>query len=377
MQWHVVNTLFQEMKSHHNQKDGSREAQKLDPCWKLRPVACMVNTELRLEFGLWVKTTLNTGSEFLMDQINLWWIRITLTQQFLKICLKNKRYNWRWTILHADQRQKQNRKEENLPALPQEQFLLRKELGPMLNQGYIHSLAEISKKLMHLLRHGQHVHREDDGAVQFWRIKKLFRNISHIVLIGLIASGRKAWQEEEETRKYISTVLILQEQLCISELFKDIQEAILMTLHHRTMWLIPNNFFEYIYHVGCGINLHCIINSGLIPGGHSLSKRQTVFFHPVDPRDKSHKDLDTIDLNEPRHAQYMHKAWKIHQNAVYWVDINLAIEKGLKFYQIRSNAIILQGTLAAYCISKVVRMDTGEVIYEKVYMSPRLPPKIS
>ena len=30
---------------------------------------------------------------------------------------------------------------------------------------------EISKKLIHLLRHGQHVHREDDGAVQFWRIK--------------------------------------------------------------------------------------------------------------------------------------------------------------------------------------------------------------
>ena len=25
---------------------------KLDPCWQLRPVACMVNTELKLEFGL-------------------------------------------------------------------------------------------------------------------------------------------------------------------------------------------------------------------------------------------------------------------------------------------------------------------------------------
>ena len=25
---------------------------KLDPCWKLRPVACMVNMESRLEFGL-------------------------------------------------------------------------------------------------------------------------------------------------------------------------------------------------------------------------------------------------------------------------------------------------------------------------------------
>ena len=58
-------------------------------------------------------------------------------------------------------------------------------------------------------------------------------------------------------------------------------------------------------------------------------------------------------------------------------DINLAIEKGLTFYQTRSNAIILQETLPAYCTPKDVRMKTGEVLYEKVYMSPRPPPKIS
>ena len=93
--------------------------------------------------------------------------------------------------------------------------------------------------------------------------------------------------------------------------------------------------------------------------------------------DKNHKNLDTIDLNVPRHAQDMHKAWKRHQGAVHWVDNDLAIRKGLTFYQTRSNAIILQETLPAYCVPKVVRMETGEVIYEKVYMSPRPPPKIS
>ena len=71
------------------------------------------------------------------------------------------------------------------------------------------------------------------------------------------------------------------------------------------------------------------------------------------------------------------KAWKKHQNTVYSVDINLALRKGLKFYQTRSNAIILHETLLAFCIPKVVRMETGEVIYEKVYASPRPPPKIS
>ena len=92
---------------------------------------------------------------------------------------------------------------------------------------------------------------------------------------------------------------------------------------------------------------------------------------------KNHKDPDTIDLNVPRRAQYLHNAWKKHQDAVYWVDINLSIKKGLKFYQTRPNAIILYETLPAYCIPKVVRMKTGEVLYEKVYMSPRRPPKIT
>ena len=35
------------------------------------------------------------------------------------------------------------------------------------------SAYEISKKVIYLLRHSQTVQREDDGAVQFWRIKNL------------------------------------------------------------------------------------------------------------------------------------------------------------------------------------------------------------
>ena len=62
---------------------------------------------------------------------------------------------------------------------------------------------------------------------------------------------------------------------------------------------------------------------------------------------------------------------------MYCVDIKLAQQKGFKFYQTRSNAIVLHDTLPAYCIPKVVVMEFGEIIYEKVYASPRSPPKIS
>ena len=140
--------------------------------------------------------------------------------------------------------------------------------------------------------------------------------------------------------------------------------------------MIQREFFHHTYQIGCAFNLHSI-NSELILGGQNFSKRQTAFFLLVDPMDKSHEDPDDIDLNVPRHAQYLHSAWKKHQDAVYWVDIDLAIRKGLTFYQNRSNAIILQETLPSYCIPQVVRVKIGEVTHEKVFMSPRPPPKIS
>ena len=52
MQRLVVNTLFQEVTNHHNQKDGFRETRELNPYWKLRPVICTVNMELKSESGL-------------------------------------------------------------------------------------------------------------------------------------------------------------------------------------------------------------------------------------------------------------------------------------------------------------------------------------
>ena len=83
---------------------------------------------------------------------------------------------------------------------------------------------------------------------------------------------------------------------------------------------IPDNFFEYINHIGCAINFHSITNTGLIPGGQHLGQRQTVFFTAVNPMDKEHKDPYKLALTQPRLAWYKQKTWKRHQDTVYWVD---------------------------------------------------------
>ena len=143
MQWPVVNTLFQEMMDHLNRKDGFMETQTLDPCWKSRLVACMVNMESRLKF--WSLSEDNTHSWVTISHgsNNLWWTRTTTTQKFLKICLKNKRYNWRCKILHAEQRQKQNRLKKRPVVIQRASFRWMKGTGLVLKQEIL-SAYEVS-----------------------------------------------------------------------------------------------------------------------------------------------------------------------------------------------------------------------------------------
>ena len=51
-------------------------------------------------------------------------------------------------------------------------YQLKEGIGSMFNQGNILSEYEVSKKVISLLRDSQQVHREEDGAVHFCRIKE-------------------------------------------------------------------------------------------------------------------------------------------------------------------------------------------------------------
>ena len=139
-------------------------------------------------------------------------------------------------ILQADQSEKQNHKNDILPAHPQELHLLGTELGLMLNQENSRSPIIQCRRFWFIFFVMDNMCIEK-MMEQFnsWEIKKIFRNISCIVLMDTDESGRAAWQEEEETRKGTIVVLILEEQFCTSELFKVIPDAVLLILLYRTM----------------------------------------------------------------------------------------------------------------------------------------------
>ena len=130
----------------------------------------------------------------------------------------------------------------------------------------------VSKKLINLLRHGI-LPREDDGAIEFWRIKDYLQN--HFVHSphwsdekwkSIMARGR----ENKKRFRYcayssgeILYLRVLQGHAGRNSIDPSLQDNV----------LIPDDFFKYNYHVGCAINLHSIINSGLIPGGQNLVKK--------------------------------------------------------------------------------------------------------
>ena len=212
---------------------------------------------------------------------------------------------------------------------------------------------EVSKKVISLLRHNQTVQREDDGAIQFWIIKFHLRNEfpqnqywSDDRWKVCLAAGGGSKRRYQYCSDISGTILYLRALQGHSG--RNLSGPLI-----QGNVIIQRGLFLHIFHFGCAINLHSIINNGLIPGGQDSSRRQTVFFLPIDPRNKEHQDPEHIDFSVPRRAQYLHSAWKKHEDAVFWVDIDLAIRKGLTFYQTRSNALFLQGTLPAYCIQKL------------------------
>ena len=201
---------------------------------------------------------------------------------------------------------------------------------------------DLSKKEISILRHNQKLHREEDGAIQFYKIKFHLRNHHSQIQVWsddrwkacLHAGGgsKRRYQYCSDDSGTIIYLRALQGHSGSNLIDPTLQDNV----------VIGSGIFHYIYHFGCAFNLHSIINNGLIPGAQDLSRRQTVFFLPIDPRDENHKDPEYIDFYVPRLARYVHSAWKRHQDAVFWVDIDLAISEGFTFYQTRSNAIILQ-----------------------------------
>ena len=128
-----------------------------------------------------------------------------------------------------------------------------KESGLTLNQKNLLSLSayEVSKKVINILRHSHTVQREDDGAVQFWRIKNFLQN--HFPQIpywsddrwkACLAAGggsKRRYQYCSDTSGTIVYLRALQGHSGRSLIHPTLQDNV----------IIQRGFFQHIYLLGC------------------------------------------------------------------------------------------------------------------------------
>ena len=113
------------------------------------------------------------------------------------------------------------------------------------------SAYEISKKVINLLRHNQTVQREDDGAIQFWRIKFHLRNqFSQIscwsddrwkVCLAAGGGSKRRYQYCSDDSGRILYLRALQGRSGRNLIDPSLQDNV----------IIQRGFFQQIYHIGC------------------------------------------------------------------------------------------------------------------------------
>ena len=231
-------------------------------------------------------------------------------------------------------------------------------------------------KQLTLLRHG-HLPREDDGAIEFWRLKDFLWNDfvrsqhwSDNMWKGTMAKGggnKKRFQcctdpsGQEILSPSSSRSFRTQSHCCfITGQCINSERFLRVRLSHR----MCNQFtFHHEFRIDTGRTKFEQKTDGFLHVSGSYEQRTQ--------RSEYNWPGSTASCMVPS------EKWKKHQNTMYWVDIKLAQKKGFKFYQTRSNAIILYDTFPAYCIPKAIMMETGDIIFEKVFASPQPAPKIS
>ena len=193
------------------------------------------------------------------------WSRTWATTRRTTTSRKPPRCNskiWRWKRMYlnlrADQRLKQNHEDVRISASSSTKAVPIGE-GKWL-EDYSSVAYPVSKQMSTLLRHGD-LPREDDGAIEFWRIRNIFRTMC-ILNSGQMKNGRAQCEKEEETRKDFNIVLIHQEKkFLITELFQG----------QSGRSLIDPSLQDNVFNSGtissstfitskCAINLHSIMN---------------------------------------------------------------------------------------------------------------------
>ena len=254
-QYFIVSTLCHEMKNQPTRKVGFEGIPKLAPHWKSQPASCKVNygVEIRIE-------SVNKDNSHS-------WVRISHGLNKLVTNLNNKDGDnneqeisemqfedcaFKTKILAFASRTKAKAKPQRRISVSSSTKTVptgERSWTVVEPQEYSSIDYPVSKQLITLLRHGN-LPREEDGAIEFWRLKEYLRNDfvrshqwSDEMRKSTMAKGgnKKIFQYcTDPSGQEILYLRALQGHSGRNPIDPSLQDNV----------LIPNDFSEYIYHIG-------------------------------------------------------------------------------------------------------------------------------
>ena len=255
IQWLVVSTLCQEMKNPLTRMVGFEGTPKLCPYWKSQPATYKVHMEWKIRIWVCKQRPFSlVGQNFSWpeqqnkeDDHNE---QETSEMQFEDYALKTN------ALAFASRSKAKAKPRRRISACSSTRTLPigERKWTDIEPEDYSPIDYPVSKQLSTLLRHGD-LRREGDGAIEFWRLKDYLRNY-------FVQS--RHWSDEmwkstmargggNKNKFQYCTDSSAQEILYLRDL-QGHSGRNLIDPELQDNVLIPNNFFEYIYHTGCAIN---------------------------------------------------------------------------------------------------------------------------
>ena len=232
---------------------------------------------------------------------------------------------------------------------------------------FLHRLSGVQNNwsLFFVIYFEKKMERSNSGD---WKI--IFGTNLSTLNIGLMKGGRAKWQEAEVTRKDFNIVLIHQGS---SRSFRTQSHWSFITgqCANSGQFLRVHLSHRMCDHFTCQDKFR--IDTGRTFG----QKKDSILWSCETHGQGTQRSVQAWLDQTTSCVVQAERVEETSRHGVIGVDLQLAQQKGFKFCETRSNAIILYDTLTAYCIPKVILMETGETEHEKVFSSPRPPPEIS
>ena len=168
----------------------------------------------------------------------------------------------------------------------------------------------LSKKVINLLRHNQKLHREQDGAVQFYKIKFHLRDYSLPIQnwldnrwLACLAARGGPKRRYQYCSDYLGSIIYLRA-------LQGHSGDNIIDLAMQDHVLSAPGVFPYIYHVGSNFNISSILSNGLraerFRNGEKLNERQYLSPRPP-PKISLRHDLNWTRRNDELGSTVEHR----------------------------------------------------------------------